>query len=350
VDNNPVIVAVDAMGGDYGPSVTVPGVKLALGRLPNLTVVLVGLQEALSPLLEKHGLVGHPRIQVVPASQVVEMDESPALALRNKKDSSMRVALNLVKEGTAKACVSAGNTGALMATSRFVLKMLPGIDRPAIMYSLPTLDPLTKKMDRVHMLDLGANVGCTEDHLFQFAVMGSVFSQQVDGIHSPKVALLNIGEEDMKGLEVIRLAAQKISSCPALNYIGYVEGTDIFKGKSNVIVCDGFVGNIALKTIEGTVKYIASQMKMAFNRRLLNKLCGLLAFPIFSEMRKNLDLRRHNGASLLGLKGIVIKSHGGADAESFSTALEVAAHEVAKDIPHKIHALIDEILGREDVR
>jgi len=350
VNSSPIVVAVDAMGGDYGPSVTVPGVKFALERFPNLNVILVGLDAVLSSAVIQHGLDKDPRVKLVFASEVVEMDESPASALRNKKDSSMRVALDLLKDGTAQACVSSGNTGALMATSRFVLKMLPGIDRPAIMYSLPTFDPLSKSFSKVHMLDLGANVSCTESHLFQFAVMGSVFAQQVDNLISPKVALLNIGEEELKGLEVIKLASQKIAACSAINYIGYVEGTDILKGKADVIVCDGFIGNIALKTIEGTIRYVASQMKMTFNRTWINKLCGLVAFPIFREMRKNLDLRQYNGASLLGLKGIVIKSHGGADAESFATALEVAAHEVLKDIPNKIHTLIEEILGREDVR
>jgi glycerol-3-phosphate acyltransferase PlsX len=351
-DNHQLVtIAIDAMGGDHGPSVTLHGVKLSLERYPELSVVLVGREDALSPFILKYKLDKFSgRVRVHQASEVVEMTDSPALALKNKKDSSMRVALDLLKEGVVNGCVSAGNTGALMATSRFVLKMLPRIDRPAIMYSLPTFDPITKIPGRVHMLDLGANVACTEEHLFQFAVMGSVFSSQVDGLASPTIGLLNIGEEDMKGLEVIKLAAQKISSCSSLNYIGNVEGTDILKGKANVIVCDGFIGNIALKTIEGTVRYVASQMKMAFNRNWLTRLCGLLAWPLFREMRKNLDLRKYNGASLLGLKGIVIKSHGSADPESFSTAIGVAIHEVKKDIPNKIHALIDEILGREDVR
>jgi len=338
------------MGGDYGPSITIPGVKLALQNYPDLFILLVGRQESLRPFLQKYKLENHPRVQVVHASEVVEMDESPASALRGKKDSSMRVALNLVKEAKAQACVSAGNTGALMATSRFVLKMLPGIDRPAIMYSLPTLDPISQQTARVHMLDLGANVDCKDEHLFQFAVMGSVLSSQVDGLASPKVALLNIGEEQMKGLEVIKRAAQKISECQALNYIGYVEGTDILKGKANVIVCDGFVGNVALKTMEGVVRYIASHVKLAFNHSLFTRLCGFLAWPVFRVIRQKLDLRRHNGASLLGLKGIVVKSHGGAKAEAFATALGEAFHEVKKDIPNKIHALIDEILGKEDVR
>lgn len=343
-----VTISIDAMGGDHGLKSTILGTKIAMERHPELDVIFVGKKEQMAYYLKKHHLNDNPRVTLVHAEEIVEMDESPALALRNKKKSSMRVAINLVKEGKAGACVSSGNTGALMATSRFVLKTLPGIDRPAIVYSLPTACTETNKIGKVHMLDLGANVDCSADHLLQFAVMGSVLSAEVDNIKKPTIALLNIGEEAMKGLDVIKEAAVKIESCPELNYVGYVEGTKILQGTVNVIVCDGFIGNIALKTIEGVVKYIACHVKMAFNHSWFTKMCGLFAWPIFRAIRKTLDLSKHNGASLLGLKGIVIKSHGGAKPEAFATAVSEAVYEVEKDIPNKIHALLDEILGEED--
>ena len=349
-NTNPITIAIDAMGGDHGLKQTIPGVKIALENHTDLRVILVGIESQVIKYLKKHRLVKHPRIAIQHAEEVVAMDESPALALRNKKKSSMRIAINLVKEGRADACVSSGNTGALMATSRFVLKMLPGIDRPAIMYSLPTANPVTHELSKVHMLDLGANVDCSAESLLQFAVMGSVVSAEVDDIAKPKVALLNIGEEETKGLEVIKHAAQLLEKCPAIHYTGYVEGTDIFKGNVNVIVCDGFIGNIALKTIEGAVKYIAYHVKMAFNHSWFTKMCGLLAWPVFRLIRKTLDLSKHNGASLLGLRKIVVKSHGSAKAPAFATAISEAVHEVEKDIPNKIHALLDDILGEEDVR
>jgi len=263
------------------------------------------------------------------ASQVVMMDDSPSLALRNKKDSSMRVAINLVKEGAAQACVSAGNTGALMATARFVLKTLPGIDRPAIISALPTINGHT------HVLDLGANVDSSAEHLLQFAVMGSVLTKAVDNIERPTVGLLNIGEEEIKGNEQVKEAA-KLLATSNLNYIGYVEGDDIYKGTVDVVVCDGFIGNVALKTSEGLAKMISHYMKQEFKRNLFTKLAALVAMPVLKAFRSRIDPREYNGATLVGLRGIVIKSHGSADVFSFGNAIQEAVREVHKNVPVKI--------------
>jgi glycerol-3-phosphate acyltransferase PlsX len=271
------------------------------------------------------------RIKVHHASQKVEMGELPSNALRNKKDSSMRVALNLVKEGVADACVSAGNTGALMATSRFVLKMLPGIDRPAICTSLPSLASHT------WMLDLGANVDCNAEHLFQFALMGSVLAEAVDGNSKPRVGLLNIGEEEIKGNEQVKEAAHLLSQNMP-NYAGYAEGDDIYMGTFDVIVCDGFVGNVSLKTSEGVAKMIAAFIKQEFTRNILTRLAGLVAMPALNAFRHRIDPRRYNGASLLGLRGIAIKSHGGADTLAFANAIKVAILQVREDVPQRITA------------
>ena len=306
-------IAVDAMGGDHGVKVTIPAALSVLKHHPLLHLILVCQEPIVRAALAKHKAVNHPRITIHHASEVVEMSDLPSHALRNKKDSSMRVATNLVKEGAAQACVSAGNTGALMATARFVLKVLPGIDRPAIVYAMPGRDPITHAKTSVHMLDLGANVDCSAEHLFQFAVMGSILVSAIHKIERPRVALLNIGEEEIKGLENIKQAAKLLAECSAINYIGFVEGNDIYRGRADVIVCDGFIGNIALKTSEGTAKFIAQTVKSAFNRSLLTKLCGLLAYPALKQIKNDLNINRYNGASFLGLKGIVIKSHGGAE-------------------------------------
>jgi glycerol-3-phosphate acyltransferase PlsX len=339
------IIAIDAMGGDHGPSVTVAAAKRILRRHHHVSLILVGNTRSIARHLSRYKLKDHPRLSVVHASEVVEMDESPGLALRNKKDSSMRVAINLVKEGKAHACVSAGNTGALMATSRFVLKMIPGIDRPAIVYPMPGIDPNTKKRTKVHMLDLGANVDCSAQQLFEFAIMGSVLSQYSSHKSSPRVALLNIGEEETKGLDSIKQAASMLKESD-LNYIGYVEGNDIFSNKTDVIVCDGFVGNVSLKTMEGLAGFIVKQLKLSVGNNLLLKLCALCAFPILWKMKKNLDIRRYNGASLLGLRGIVIKSHGIADKKAFTSALAEAINQVEQDIPkhlsHRLERLMEQ--------
>jgi len=323
-------LALDAMGGDHGPHVVVPAALSVLAEQADLTLILVGDQDVIARELRANHATASDRLQIHHASQRVEMDEPPAQALRGKKDSSMRVAINLVKEGRAQACVSAGNTGALMATARYVLKTLPGIDRPAIISSLPTMTGHT------HMLDLGANVDSSAEHLFQFAVMGSVLVSAVDNIERPRVGLLNIGEEEMKGNEVVKSAARMLAATPDINYVGFVEGDDINKGTVDVVVCDGFVGNVALKTIEGVAKMISHYMKREFKRSLMTQLMGMLAMPVLKAFRAKIDPRQYNGASLVGLQGIVIKSHGGADAFAFANAIKEAVLEVRKDVPQRI--------------
>lgn len=320
-------IAVDAMGGDHGPSVTVPAAISALSRFSALQLILVGDDAVLRAALRACGQDVSDRLRIQPASQVVTMADSIAVALRNKRDSSMRVAINLVAQKQADACISAGNTGALMAISRFVLKTHPKIDRPAICTALPTLT------GHCHMLDLGANVDASAVHLHQFAVMGAILSMAVDGLQKPRVALLNIGQEDIKGNEQIKLAAQLLAADETLNYIGFVEGDGIFKGHADVVVCDGFVGNVALKSSEGVARMFGEVIKRQINRNLWTKIAGALALPIWRGLRAELDPGRYNGASLVGLNGIVIKSHGSADISSFSNALGVAVVEVDKNIP-----------------
>ena len=327
-------IALDAMGGDHGPSVVVPAALKALQHHAGLKLVLVGDTAVLEAELKRHHAAPNERLSLQHASQVVEMDEPPSQALRGKKDSSMRVAINLVKEGTAQACVSAGNTGALMATARFVLKTLEGIDRPAIITALPTM------RGHCHVLDLGANIDSPAEVLYQFALMGSVLTSAVDNNPNPTVGLLNIGEEEIKGNEQVKEAA-KLLSKSGLNYIGYVEGDDINKGTADVIVADGFVGNVALKSIEGVAKMISHMMKQEFKRNIFTKLAGLIALPVLNALRKRIDPRAYNGASLVGLRGIVIKSHGSADVFSFTNAIGEAVLEVKKNVPE----LISEQLG-----
>jgi glycerol-3-phosphate acyltransferase PlsX len=327
--NSRVTVALDAMGGDVGPDVVVPAALSALEQHDDLNVILVGDESLLKQALGMHKARVHDRLQVHHASQSVEMDELPSHALRSKKDSSMRVAINLISDGTADACVSAGNTGALMATARFVLKMLPGIDRPAICTALPSNTAHT------WMLDLGANVDCDAEHLLQFAVMGSVLAKAVDNNEHPRIGLLNVGEEETKGNEQVKQAAQLLSHSH-LDYQGYAEGDDIYKGNFDVIVCDGFVGNISLKTSEGVARMIAQFIREEFSRNLLTKLAALVTMPVLKSFRKRIDPRRYNGATLLGLRGIVIKSHGGADPLAFANAIKVAIVEVRESVPERI--------------
>ncbi len=333
-----VIIALDAMGGDHGPSVTVPAALHLIKEQGNLKIILVGLQDAVEAELTKLGAVANDRVIVRHASEVVEMDDLPSRALRTKKDSSMRVAINLVKSGEAQACVSAGNTGALMATARFVLKTINGIDRPAIIVTLPTIQGVT------HVLDMGANIDVSADSLFEFAVMGSVLTQAVDNISQPRIGLLNIGEEEMKGNERVKEAARLLSGSE-LNYIGFVEGDDIYKGKADVVVCDGFVGNVSLKTAEGVAQLIYHFLKQGFTRNILTKVAALIAMPVLKTLRRRIDPRRYNGASLLGLQGIVIKSHGSADKLSFAYAIREAIKEVEKKVPERIAAQIEHILS-----
>ena len=337
-----IIIALDAMGGDHGPVVTVPAALHILTRQSDISLILVGDRTVLEAELRKHGGSESARLRIQHATQVVTMADLPSQALRGKKDSSMRVAINLVKDKTAHACVSAGNTGALMATARFVLKTLPGIDRPAICTILPTTT------GHVHVLDLGANVDSTAENLLEFAVMGSVLVSAVDNIARPTVGLLNIGAEEIKGNEVVKQAAVMLQDS-GLNYIGYVEGDGIYLGHADVIVCDGFVGNVMLKTTEGVAKLIAHFMKDEFKRNLLTKLAALIAMPVLKAFRKRVDPRAYNGASLVGLQGIVIKSHGNADSYSFGKAILEARKEVIKNVPAQINAQLEQMLQKRKV-
>ncbi|MCS6944734.1 MAG: phosphate acyltransferase PlsX [Sutterellaceae bacterium] len=315
-----VRIAIDCMGGDHGVSVTVPAALSFLQAMPDAEALLVGRREAIEPLLGHTDL--RTRLQVIDAREVVAMDEPPAQALRAKRDSSMRVAVNLVKEGAADACVSAGNTGALMAISRFVLKTLDGIDRPAIATVIPN-----RTGGVTTMLDLGANVDCTPEHLLQFAVMGAALVAAVEQKERPSIGLLNIGEEAIKGNDVVRRAADLLRASP-LNFYGNVEGNDVYKGTTDVVVCDGFVGNVALKTAEGLAQMLVAIIREEFERGWGSKLLAAIAYPVLARIKRRVDPRRYNGASLLGLRGIVIKSHGSADAFAFECALRRAYDEV----------------------
>jgi glycerol-3-phosphate acyltransferase PlsX len=320
-----VTVAVDCMGGDHGVHVTVPAAIACVRRDAAVSCVLVGRGEAIERELARLGATADPRVSIRHAAEVVEMDESLATALRAKKDSSMRVAVELVKDGSAAACVSAGNTGALMAISRFVLKTLPGIDRPAIAGILPTLKGHT------YVLDLGANVDCTPEHLLQFGIMCTELVSSLEGTERPTVGLLNVGAEDIKGNEQVKHAAELMRGS-GLNFYGYVEGDDIYKGTTDVVVCDGFVGNIALKSSEGLAKMMATYLREEFERTLLSRLAGIVALPVIAAFKRRVDPRRYNGATLLGLRGIVVKSHGSADSYGFECALQRAADEARSGI------------------
>ena len=315
-----VRVAIDCMGGDHGAHVTVPAALSVLRADQEASFLLVGRQDAIERELAGNASVPAGRVNIRHASQEVEMDEAPASAMRGKKDSSMRVAINLVEQGDAAACVSAGNTGALMAISRFVLGMLPGIDRPAIATILPTLK------GHIHILDLGANVNCEPEHLLQFGIMCSELVRSVENKPRPTVGLLNIGVEDIKGSELVKRAAGLMRASD-LNFHGYVEGDDIYKGTTDIVVCDGFVGNVALKTSEGLAQMLAAYLREEFGRNALTKLAGLVALPVINAFKKRVDHRRYNGATLLGLGGIVIKSHGSADAFAFEFAIRRAIEE-----------------------
>jgi glycerol-3-phosphate acyltransferase PlsX len=324
-----ITVAIDAMGGDHGPHVTVPAVLQALRQDNAINIVLVGLTDAIEAELRANGASVGPRLRIHHASEVVTMDESPQSALKNKKDSSMRVAINLVKSGEANACVSAGNTGALMATARFVLKTLPGIDRPAIASTLPS------QKGQTYMLDLGANADCTPEHLLQFAIMGAMLVSCVEHKERPTVGLLNIGSEDIKGNEVVKQAGELLRASH-LNFYGNVEGNDIYKGTVDLVVCDGFVGNVALKTSEGLAQMMGRFLTQEFKRNWLTKLMALIAMPVLKAFKRRLDPRRYNGASLLGLRGIVVKSHGGADSFAFLHAIHTATEEARSGVMRRI--------------
>ncbi len=316
-----ITIAVDCMGGDHGPQVTLPACTQFLERHPDAALVLVGLPDALSSF-------AHPRAKVVAASEVVLMDDPMEIALRRKKDSSMRVAIEQVKSGAAQAAVSAGNTGALMAISRYVLKTMDGIERPAIAGQIPNATG-----GATTVLDLGANVDCTAEHLLQFAVMGSALVSVLKGVESPTVGLLNIGEEVIKGNEVIKKTGELLRAAAQsgdLNFCGNVEGNDIFKGSADIVVCDGFVGNVALKTSEGLASMIGSFLKAEFSKNIFTKMAAVAAFSVLTALKNRVDHRRYNGAALLGLRGLVFKSHGSADSLAFGYALS-RAYDAARN-------------------
>jgi glycerol-3-phosphate acyltransferase PlsX len=325
-----ITLSVDCMGGDHGPRVTLAACRHFLDTHPDAQLLLVGLPDALSSF-------HHPRAQVVAASEVVSMDDPVEVAMRRKKDSSMRVAIEQVKSGAAQAAVSAGNTGALMAIARYVLKTMDGIDRPAIAGRMPNF-----KGGGTTMLDLGANVDCTPEHLLQFAVLGSALVSVLDDIESPSVGLLNIGEEAIKGNENIKKTAELLrtaANAGDLNFYGNVEGNDIYQGTVNLIVCDGFVGNVALKASEGLAHKISETLKNSFTRNIFTKMAAIFAYPVLSDFKDQVDHRRYNGAALLGLNGIVFKSHGSADEVAFGTALNRAY-----DAAH--HNLLERVRSR----
>ncbi|HNA29241.1 MAG TPA: phosphate acyltransferase PlsX [Thiobacillaceae bacterium] len=324
-----ITIAIDAMGGDHGPHVTVKAALAVLREEPDVNIVLVGLEDALRAELKANKSEAGTRLRIHHASEVVKMDDPLPVALRTKKDSSMRVTADLVKRGEADAGVSAGNTGALMAVSRFVLKTLPGIDRPAIATTLPS------KSGQTYMLDLGANVDCSAEHLLQFGIMGSALVAAIEHKERPSVGLLNIGEEDIKGNETVKRAGELLKES-GLNFYGNVEGDDIYKGTVDVVVCDGFVGNVALKTSEGLAKLIGDQLRWEFKRNPVTRLAGLIALPVLRAFKHKLDPRRYNGASLLGLNGVIIKSHGSADAYSFTQAVHKAVEEVRGGLLRRI--------------
>ena len=335
-----IIIALDAMGGDFGPAVVVPAAVKVLSELPHLQIILVGDEAVVVKHIELHArAIDKSRLTVKHASQKVEMDDLPSHALRGKKDSSMRVSINLVKEQVAHACVSAGNTGALMATARFVLKMIAGLDRPAIMGVLPTMTGHT------HMLDMGANVDVSAESLFEFAIMGSVLSSAVENIQAPRVGLLNIGEEEIKGNERVKEAAVLLAESD-LNYIGYVEGDAVYKGVADVVVCDGFIGNVSIKTAEGVAQLMSHVIKQEFGKNVFTKIAALIAKPVLMGFKDKIDHRRYNGASLLGLQGIVIKSHGGADVLAFQYAIKDAIVEVEKNVVNRIREQLETVMAK----
>ena len=331
------IIAIDAMGGDFGPRSIVQASIACLSATPSLHLTLVGQSSLLEELVSGFSAADRARLQILDAAEVIGMDERPSQALRGKPDSSMRVALELVRDGKAQACVSAGNTGALMALSRAVLKTLPGIDRPAMVAAIPTCTGYCQ------LLDLGANVDCTAEQLYQFAVMGSVAAQAL-GVQRPRVALLNVGTEDIKGNQQVRLAANLLQGARGLNYVGFIEGDGLYRGAADVVVCDGFVGNILLKSSEGLATMVAQRIEQTFRRGLLSRLAGAVAMPLLKRVQADLAPARHNGASFLGLQGIVVKSHGAAGVEGFQSAIQRALIEIQENLPRRLHGRLEDLL------
>ena len=328
------------MGGDAGLPVTIPAAVEFARQFPDTRLLLVGLPDAIEAALAQHRNAPRERLEIVPASEVVEMDDPVEIALRRKRDSSMRLAAQAVKDGHADACISAGNTGAWMAISRYVLKTLDGIDRPAIATSIPN-----QAGRATTMLDLGANVDCTAEHLLQFAIMGTALAQTLDHRENPSVGLLNIGEEVIKGNEVVKEAAELLRASP-LNFYGNVEGNDIFKGSVDVVVCDGFVGNVVLKSVEGLAKMLSSVIREEFKRNIITLLAGVFATPVLNRLRQRVDNRRYNGAALLGLRGVVIKSHGSADVYAYGFALQRAREAVVSKLLERTARAVAQITMR----
>lgn len=331
------IIAIDAMGGDFGPRCIVPASVACLAEYPSLHLLLVGQSSLLENAIAQFPGVDRARLRVVHAGEVIAMDERPAQALRGKPDSSMRAALELVRSGDAQACVSAGNTGALMALSRYVLKTLPGIDRPAMVTAIPT------QSGHCHLLDLGANVDCSAEHLYQFAVMGAVAAEAL-GVNRPRIALLNVGTEDIKGNQQVKLAASMLQQAVGLNYIGFVEGDGLYRGEADVVVCDGFVGNILLKSSEGLASMISDRIRALFSGGVVSRLVGALALPLLRRLQADLAPAQHNGASFLGLQGIVVKSHGAAGPEDFKSAIRRALTEIEENLPQRLHGRLEDLL------
>ncbi len=336
-------IALDAMGGDVGPRVSVPAAAQALNSSPRLHILAVGHQDVLRPLLKQYQLLDHPRLTLVHAPEAVGMNDKPMVAVRGLRSSSMRIALQLVNQGKAQACVSAGNTGALMALSKLVLKVLPGVDRPALISSIPNIND-----GQTYLLDLGANISCDSESLFQFALMGAVMAEKVEGLKSPKVALLNVGEEEIKGNDQVKRTAQLLSECPQINYVGYIEGHDLFSAKADVIVADGFVGNITLKTCEGLAKLFKDQLNAGVNRNWFTRFIGYLLGPSLKRQLSHLNPDQYNGASLIGLRGIVVKSHGSANQIAFCNAIEEAIKEIDRQVPSQITEKLEAVLLERD--
>lgn len=340
-------ISIDCMGGDHGPRVTVPAALAFLKREPEAELILVGREDAIRAELQRRGALQHARLSIVHASEVVEMDDPLEVALRRKKDSSMRVAIDLVKQGQAQACVSAGNTAALMAVSRYLLKTLPGVDRPAICTILPN-----QKDGPTYMLDLGANVDCEPMHLHQFALMGSALVSAVEGKPKPTIGLLNVGAEDIKGNELVKHTAELLRADHAkglLNFYGNVEGNDIFEGTTDIVVCDGFVGNVTLKSVEGLGRLIKGVIKSELSKGWIDMLGALIAYRALKRVSQRLNPSRYNGASLLGLRGLVFKSHGGEDAYGFEWAIRRAFDAVHHDVLTRIEKSIAELMPQAEL-
>jgi len=336
---NSLTLALDAMGGDFGPRATVPAAALALQKFPHLSIKFVGNEAILRPLLAQHQLDSHPRFELIHAPQTVAMDDKPVVALRSRRESSMRLGLELVRRNEALAFVSAGNTGALVAMAKTVLRVLPGVDRPALVSAIPHA-----LGGHSYLLDLGANVSCDVNALFQFALMGAALAETVDGLSQPRVALLNVGSEEIKGNDLVKRTAQLLSDCADVNFTGYIEGNDLFLGKADVIVADGFVGNVALKAAEGLVALIRQRLKQALSRSITARIAALLLKPLIQKELQQLNPDQYNGASLIGLRGIVVKSHGNADVNALVNAIGAAVIEVERQVPERITNKLEAVL------